>query len=79
VIEVKSNSDRWKPLRGKMREYLEQGAQLGWLIDPATRTIEIYRPGGEVITRAGIDSVEGEGPVAGFVLDLTYVWDPLAG
>jgi Uma2 family endonuclease len=61
-----------------MKEYLEQGAQLGWLIDPETRTLEIYRPNGEVEKRSGTDQVEGEGPVAGFVLDLKYVWDPLA-
>jgi Uma2 family endonuclease len=78
VIEVKSESDRLKALRNKMREYLKQGAQLGWLITPQTRTVEIYRANGEVTTRAGVDKIEGEGPVAGFVLDLTYVWDPLA-
>jgi Uma2 family endonuclease len=78
VIEVKSESDRLKPLRAKMREYLEQGAQLGWLIDPDTRTVEIYRASGEVIIQSGIDRVEAEGPAAGFVLDLKYVWDPLA-
>ena len=78
VIEVKSQSDRLKVLQNKMREYLEQGAQLGWLIDPETRTVEIYRPNGEVATRVGIDRIQGEGPVADFTLDLTYVWDPLA-
>jgi len=82
VIEIKSDSDRLKPLQKKMVEYLEQGAQLGWLIDPETKTVEIYRPGGEpggeMEKRIGIDKVEGESPVAGFVLDLTYVWDPLA-
>ena len=61
-----------------MLEYLEQGAQLGWLIDPENRTVEIYRPNGKVEKRTGIDKVEGEGPVAGFVLDLTDVWNPLA-
>jgi Uma2 family endonuclease len=79
VIEIRSDSDRLKPLRTKMLEYLEQGAQLGWLIDPENKTVEIYRPGGKVEKRAGIDKLEGEGPVAGFVLDLTYVWDPFAG
>ena len=48
-----------------MREYMAQGAQLGWLIDPETRSIEIYRPNGEVERRTGIDQLEGEGPVAG--------------
>jgi Uma2 family endonuclease len=78
VIEVRSHSERLKKLQNKMREYLEQGAQLGWLIDPETKTVEIYRPGGEVESRTGIDTLEGEGPVAGFTLDMKYVWDPLA-
>ena len=62
-----------------MREYLEQGAQLGWLIDPEAKTVEIFRASGEAIVLSGIGQVEGEGPVAGFVLDLRAVWDPLAG
>lgn len=78
MIEVKSETDRLKPLQKKMLEYLEQGAQLGWLIDPENKTVEIYRPIGTVEKCTGIDKLEGEGPVAGFVLDLTYVWDPLA-
>jgi len=78
VIEVKSDTDRLKTVQKKMREYLEQGAQLGWLINPDDKTVEIYRPNGEVGKRTGIDKLEGEGPVAGFVLDLTYVWDPFA-
>jgi Uma2 family endonuclease len=78
VIEVRSDSDRIGTLRAKMREYIANGAQLGWLIDPKNRSVEIYRLDGQVETRTGIAKVKGEGPVAGFVLDLTYVWDPLA-
>lgn len=78
VIEIKSSSDRLATLRNKMREYLENGAQLGWLIDPERRLVEIYRTGGEVESHTGTAQITGEGPVAGFVLDLTYVWDPLA-
>jgi Uma2 family endonuclease len=61
-----------------MREYLENGAQLGWLIDTENRSVEIYRPGGLVETHTAIDSIAADGPVAGFVLNLTSVWDPLA-
>ena len=78
VIEVKSASDRLKTLQKKMVEYLQQGAQLGWLVDPENETVEIFRPDGKSQKRTGVDKLEGEGPVAGFVLDLTYVWDPLA-
>jgi len=78
VIELRSQSDRIRTLREKMNEWLANGAQLGWLIDPDARTVEIYRPGFEAETRGGVSSVAGEGPVAGFVLDLVPVWDPLA-
>jgi Uma2 family endonuclease len=78
VIELKSDSDRLKSLQAKMREYLEQGAQLGWLIDPENKTVEVYRPDGKVDRRSDLDKLEGEGPVTSFVLDLTCVWDPFA-
>ena len=37
LIELKSESDRLRPLRNKMQEYIENGAELGWLIDPEKR------------------------------------------
>jgi Uma2 family endonuclease len=77
VIELWSESDRPRTLKNKMREYMENGAQLGWLIDPENRSIEIYRPGCEVETRIGLDKIEGEGPVDGFVLELPQIWNPL--
>ena len=55
------------------------GIAAGWLIHPKQRSVEIYRPNGEMETLTGIDSIAGEGPVSGFVLDLSRVWDPLAG
>ena len=79
VIELKSSAIRHRTLHEKMIEYLANGARLGWIIDPDTRTVSIYRPGREVEILTGIESIDGEGPVAGFVLDLTSVWDPLAG
>ena len=79
VIELRSHSDRLPVLREKMEEYLANGAQLGWMIDPETRTVEIYRPDRAPEILTGEDSISGEGPVEGFVLDLRTVWDPLAG
>ena len=77
VIELKSSTDRLRVLREKMREWIANGAQLGWLIDPDQRSVTIYRPGGEVETRQEIDSIGGEGPVAGFTLELALIWNPL--
>jgi len=77
VIELRSHWDRLPVLRAKMREYIDNGARLGWMIDPETRTVEVYRPDREPESLASVDSVSGEGPVAGFVLNLGAVWDPL--
>ena len=77
VIEVRSQTDRWRSLREKMREWIDNGAQLAWLIDPESHTVEVYRPNGGVEVLANLETLSGEGPVAGFTLDLPPVWDPL--
>jgi Uma2 family endonuclease len=72
VIELRSTSDRLRALQLKMTKWVESGAQLAWLVDPQKRTVTVYRPGRdpEVLQ----NPVEAEGPVAGFVLDLTAIW-----
>jgi Uma2 family endonuclease len=77
VIELRSQSDRPRVLREKMGEWLANGAQLAWLIDPEIRIVEIYRPGLDAETLGGASFVRGVGPVDGFVLELGPVWDPL--
>jgi Uma2 family endonuclease len=34
VVELRSLSDLLRPIQDKMKEYLDNGARLGWLIDP---------------------------------------------
>ncbi len=77
AIELQSATDRPRIVKDKMPEWIANGAQLGWLIDPDQRSVTIYRPEGPAETRTRIDSIAGEGPVAGFVLDLSAVWNPL--
>ena len=77
VIELRSHYDRLPVLRNKMNEWIANGAQLAWLIDAGRRAVEIYRPGKEPEIRTDVTSVAAEGPVAGFVLDLGPVWNPL--
>jgi Uma2 family endonuclease len=77
VIELRSPTDRLRVLRAKMQEWVDNGAQVAWMIDPERETVEIYRPGREPESRSGAASVAGEGPVEGFVLELALVWNPL--
>jgi Uma2 family endonuclease len=44
VVELMSKSDRLSVIQAKMSEYMENGAQLGWLINPEAKQVEIYRP-----------------------------------
>jgi Uma2 family endonuclease len=78
VIELRSETDRLSRIQKKMLEYRANGAQLGWLIDPQTRSVTIYAPNQEPRLVQNADSCQGEGPVDGFVLDLLSVWNPLS-
>ena len=75
LIELRSPSDSLPELQSKMRLWIANGAELAWLIDPLRKAVEIYRPGREPEVFEGGSSVEGEGPVAGFVLDLARIWN----
>lgn len=75
VVEIRSESDSLKKLQQKMREYVENGVQLGWLIDPQTRRVYIYRPKTETKVLENPKEVSGEPLLKGFVLNLQEIWD----
>ncbi|MDC0834522.1 Uma2 family endonuclease [Geitlerinema sp. CS-897] len=75
VIELRSETDRIKDLRAKMQEYMENGTQLGWLIDPQNRRVEIYRAGRSVEVLENPSTLSGEAILPGFVLKLQRIWD----
>lgn len=74
AIELRSPTDSLSVLQEKMREYLDNGAQLGWLIDPAQRRIHVYRPQASVEVLDNPETVAGDPLLAGFVLDLREIW-----
>jgi Uma2 family endonuclease len=74
VIELRSHTDKLPEVQAKMRTWIANGAELAWLIDPSRKTVEIYRLGREPEVLEGGSFVEGEGPVAGFVLELGTIW-----
>ncbi|MCM0589132.1 MAG: Uma2 family endonuclease [Gloeotrichia echinulata IR180] len=74
VVELRSPSDNIETLRTKMREYMENGAILGWLIDPKNQKVEMYRLGQNVEILDNPANLSGEDVLPGFVLDLTEIW-----
>jgi len=73
LIEIRSPGQRVQPLREKMEEYIANGVALGWLIDPVSKTVEIYRPERDSEVLDQPLNISGEGPIAGFVLDLSRI------
>jgi len=77
VIELVSPSDiknqRYEDLQAKMLEYLDNGVQLGWLIEPSAKTVEIYRLGKQVEILDNPQSLSGENVLPRFVLDLSEI------
>jgi Uma2 family endonuclease len=74
VIELLSESDTLAALQSKMADWIANGAQLGWLIDPYNRRVFVYRSADAAEVFTG-DRIAREGPVHGFILDLPDVWN----
>jgi Uma2 family endonuclease len=74
VAEVMSPSDRLPTAQAKMDEWIGNGVLLGWLIDGDAQTVYVYRIGKPMEELTGLTSLPGDGPIAGFVLDLTAIW-----
>lgn len=82
VIELMSKTDDSSALQEKMREYLDNGCRLGWLIMPMTRRVEIYQRMDDIslIESPSPKSspfarpLSGETVLPGFVLDLQTIF-----
>ncbi|MEO0349202.1 MAG: Uma2 family endonuclease [Cyanobacteria bacterium P01_A01_bin.15] len=74
VMELRSKTDSLTVLQTKMLEYMDNGAQLGWLIDPKNKRVEIYRSGQAVEVLENPDTLSGEGVLPGFTLILKRIW-----
>ncbi|MGO9275853.1 MAG: Uma2 family endonuclease [Terriglobia bacterium] len=76
VIELRSPTDRLADLNRKLVEYIDNGARLGWLLDPPGRQVLVYRPARAVEVFDHPETVSGDPELPGFVLDLKGVLEP---
>jgi len=74
VIELRSLTDPINILKDKMQEYIDSGAQLGFLIDPEGQRVYVYRPDTQVEEMDKPETISGEPVLPGFVLDLREIW-----
>jgi Uma2 family endonuclease len=78
VVELMSPSDRrpvrFRMLQAKMKEYIENGVQLAWLIDPFEKKVYIYRSGEPAQCLQDPTAISGDPVLPGFVFDIREVW-----
>jgi Uma2 family endonuclease len=73
VVELMSPSDSVEKVREKMREYQDNGAKLGWLINRKAQHVEIYRPNQPVEVLSSPRTLSGEDILPGLTLDLAGI------
>jgi Uma2 family endonuclease len=78
VAELMSPSDqrpvRFRMLQAKMKEWVANGVQLGWMIDPFKKKVYVYRPGRPVQTLDNPDTISGDPILPGFVFKVSAIW-----
>ena len=74
VVELRSPTDGLQVLQDKMREYVDNGTGLGWLIDPERREVFVYRAGVAVERLRAPEHLPAEPPLAGFRLERDAIW-----
>lgn len=77
VVEIKSQSDRIKPLKEKIQMFLSLGALVGILIDPDQETVTVYRPNGEPTVLSDGDILTIPELFPGWELSVSEIWPPV--
>ncbi len=73
AVEIDSGWDSWSYFMGKVKDWLDAGTRLVWIVEPLTRTAAVFRQDG---TARFIDAdgvLDGEDVLPGFTLPLRDV------
>lgn len=60
IVEFKSKTDRLSDLKSKMKEWMDNGCLLGWLIDPDEEVVYVYHQDKETIHKGFDSPISGE-------------------
>jgi Uma2 family endonuclease len=74
VLELRSPTDSLKPLQVKMQEYMDNGAQLGWLLNRQDQQVFVYEAGKNEGVLSAPMTLSGNLVLPGFSLDLRRFW-----
>jgi Uma2 family endonuclease len=76
VVEIKSKSDRIKPLEEKIQLFLQLGATVGILIDPDKLAVTVYRFNQAPVVLKNHDILSVPELLPGWELSVSELWPP---
>ncbi len=76
VVEVASPSDSRREVHDKAHMWLNHGVRLVWVVQPETRTVDVYGPAEEIATLGEQDTLDGLDVLPGFSCDVSAVFGP---
>ena len=74
VVEVRSPNDSLAYQQGRVADWIDFGAQLGWLVDPQNFSVWVYRPNHEPEHLERPAQLDGGDVLPGFSFDFTPIW-----
>ena len=76
VAEVASPSDSRREVHDKAHMWMNHGVRLVWVVQPETRTVDVYQANHAVTTLSDQDSLDGLDVLPGFSCDVSAVFGP---
>ncbi|HEY9849373.1 MAG TPA: Uma2 family endonuclease [Leptolyngbyaceae cyanobacterium] len=77
VVEIKSQSDRIRPLQEKIQLFLNEGARVGILIDPDLLTVTVYRLNNQPVVLNNGDILTIPELFPDWELPISELWPPV--
>lgn len=74
AVEILSPGDRVSEVEQKVKEYVEAGARLIWVVSQKLRHVTVYRSLTDIRVLTEKDALDGEDVIPGFSLDVTEIF-----
>lgn len=74
AVEVLSPEDRASEVLAKVEDWLIAGCRAVWVVDPKTRTVTVYRHGGDAVILKTTDTIPGGEVLPGLELPVANVF-----
>ncbi len=76
VVEIASPTDSRREVHDKAHMWLNHGVRLVWVVQPETRSVDVYRPDEPIATLGDQESLDGLDVLPGFTCQVSAVFGP---